>query len=227
MKNLMKSTLIFGLLVFAIGCGKKETVDPTKGFSEQIQKIVPQSILDSLQKKGLVINQGTVPPSLEGIFLCSLNELVSNYGAGDSYKTGDLFADYKYKIYEQSTDKLTIKLDYKGIGTSDNGIGKGSFVSGNGNFFTIFSETSGTSGSLITYKALDIYSGEMTSTGIKNFQKGFVLTDKTNDPNNTSLIAVGKGRVFKDKDGLAEKANSFRKAISEHEPISIIGQAEN
>lgn len=226
MKNLIKSTLILGLLIFAIACSKKEAVDPTKGFSEQIQKIVPQPILDSLQKKGLVINQGTVPPSLEGFFLCSPDVLVSPYGADDSYKVGKVIADYKYNIYGQSADKLTIKLDYKGIGISDVGTGKGSFVSGNGNFFTIFSETSGTNGSLITYKTVDVYSGEITSTGIKNFQYGFVITEKTGDPNNTVLIAVGKGRVYKDGDGLAEKVSSYRKVAIENKVSPTSSRAD-
>lgn len=215
-----------GVFILALACGKKETVDPTKGFSEQIQKIVPQPILDSLQKKGLVINQGTVPPNIEGIFLCSPDVLVSPYGPEDGYKVGKVISDYKYKIYEQSADKLTIKLDYKGVSVSDNGTGKGSFVSGNGNLFTIFSESTGTSGSLVTYKTVDVYSGEITSTGIKNFQYGFVMTDKTGDANNVSLIAVGKGRVYKDGDGLAEKVSTYRKAAIENEITQTGGRAD-
>ena len=215
MKTQFKQLLTLGLLVFAMACSKKAQVDPAKGLSAQIQRIVPQSILDTLQKKGMVINQGTTPPKIEGIFLVSPNILVSPYGPKDTYKPGDEFAETKYKFYEQSADNQSVKFDYKYLLTAGSGTGVGSYVSGNGNFFTLFSETTGKQGSLVTYKSIDVISGEITSTGIKNIQTAFIIKSKTGDDSNVAIIAVGLGRILKDGDGVAEKVNSYRIGVSE------------
>ncbi len=218
--------LLVACFVLVLSCKKKE-LDPTTGFSAQIQQIVPQSMLDTLKKKGMTINQGTVPPKIDGIFLNSPNVLVSPYGPGDSYKVGYEFAECKYKFYEQSADNQSIKYDFKYLLTSTSGTGAGSFVSGNGNFFTVFSEVSAQKGSLVTYKTIEVISGELTSTGIKNFQSALILKSKTGDDNNTALIAVGLGRTFKDGDGLAEKMSSYRIGIEEGTTKNAKGQADN
>ncbi len=100
-------------------------------------------------------------------------------------------------------------------------------MSGNGNFFTLFSETSNQIGSLVTYKAIEVISGEITSTGIKNFQIGFIIKSKTGDDNNTSVIAVGLGRIVKDGDGLAEKMSSYRVGMEEGTTKNFKSQADN
>lgn len=195
---------MLGLVLFIASCGKKETVDPTKGFSQQIQNIVPQTIIDSLKIKGMPINEGTVPPNIEGIFISSPHSLVVPYGKDDSYKVGDIFSDLIMKFSNQKADG-SVNIETKNSGATSTGVG--GFIAGNGNNFTIFAELNYVSGS-VTAKQIRVFSGEITSDGIKNFYTTILIKEK-NDPSNT-LFPVGKSRIIKDSDGLASKTNSFR-----------------
>jgi hypothetical protein len=210
MKNLTKSTLILGLLIFAMACGKKETVDPNVGFSAAVQKVAPQATIDALRKLGMTINEGTVPPNVTGIFLESPTILMATY-AGDTKVVGDKVVDYTYKFFEPSSDNTTIKVSYKS--SVGDATGLGSVVAGNGNFFTIFSELTSTSGNVY----INIISGEITSTGIKNWQDSYVLKSE-----------LTKNRIWKDGDGFSELKSSFRLAApSEDEKNIVSGSKED
>ncbi len=204
------ATQLLMLFVLATSCQREVNVDLNKGLSSQIQQIVPQPILDSLRKNGFIINEGLVPPQLSGNFYVDPDILQVSYGPQDPKRPGDLFSSYYYRFYAQdAAGKIT--YDYATEGKTDAGIGKGAFISGNGNKFTIFSEQSGvTSG--IANKQLTVISGEITAGGIQGWQNSFVLTDKTNDVSN-KLVPVGKGRIFKDGDGLAAKTSYFPQSV--------------
>ncbi len=213
MKNLTKSLPILGLLIFAMACSKKDTTvapDPTVGFSAAVQKVAPQATIDALRKLGMTINEGTAPPNVTGIFLESPTILLATY-PGDTKKVGDKVVDYTYKFFEPSADNTTIKVSYKSSAGDANGLG--SVVAGNGKKFTIFSELISTSG--LTY--INIISGEMTSTGIKDWQDSYVLKTE-----------LEKNRVWKDGDGFSELKSSFRKAApSEDEQNVVLGGKED
>ncbi|MBO0933273.1 hypothetical protein [Fibrella aquatilis] len=204
----LMSVCLFLLLLS--GCQREVTIDLDKGFSSQIQQIVPQPIIDSLRKKGMVINEGLIPPQLAGIYLAQNYKLLSPYGPEDSYKLGKVINPYYYRFYGQNAAN-DITYDFTNNG-SDKGNGQGAFVSGNGTKFTIFSQDVGVSSS-IPYKTLAVVSGELTTKGIKNFQYAFVMKEKTGDNNNNTLIPVGKSRIWIDEDGLAETTTYFPQAI--------------
>jgi hypothetical protein len=204
MKNLMKSTLILGLLIFAIACSKKETVDPNVGFSTQIKNIVPQTIIDDLKARGMPINEGTIPPKIEGIYLSSPHTLEVPYGTDDSYKKGYEFSDLIMRFSNQKDDG-SITIETKNAGAISTGIG--GFLSGNGNKFSIFAELKYVDGS-VTATQIRVFSGEITTSGIKDFYTTILIKDKV-DPSGT-LFPVGKSRILKDGDGLASKTSSFR-----------------
>ena len=201
---------VFFLLSLLGSCRREVTIDLDKGFSSQIQQIVPQPIIDSLRKKGMVINEGLIPPQLAGIYLAQTYKLLSAYGPEDSYKVGKIINPYYYRFYGQ-TAANDITYDFTNNG-SDKGNGQGAFVSGNGAKFTIFSQDVGVS-STIPYKTLTVVSGELTDKGIKDFQYAFVMKEKTGDDSNTKLIPVGKSRIWIDGDGLAETTTYFPQAI--------------
>lgn len=206
----LKCLTILLVLTFIIlqSCKREVEISLDKGFSDKINAIISPALLDTLKKKGVVINEGLQPPLIEGIYIVSPNMLLSPYSNQDSYKKGDIFDTYRYKFYSQDARLLSIKCDFKSEKGSDTGVGVGSFISGYGNKFTIFSEEVGVS-SNIPYKRISIFSGEITSSGIKDFQKAFIIKEKTGDDNNTKLIPVGTGRVFVDGDGLASKTNVY------------------
>ena len=214
MKHLMKSTLMLGLFIFALACGKKETVDPTVGFSAQIKNIVPQSIIDDLKSRGMPINEGTIPPKVEGIYKSSPHTLEVPYGTDDSYKKGYEFLDLAMKFSSQKDDGSLV-IETKTGGVLANGVG--GFLSGNGNKFSIFAELKYVDGS-VTATQIRVFSGEITPTGIKDFYTTIFIKEKV-DPNGT-LFPVGKSRILKDGDGMASTTSSFRIVASEGLPIS-------
>ncbi|HTN47692.1 MAG TPA: hypothetical protein VL098_15185 [Flavipsychrobacter sp.] len=198
--------LLFFATAFTVSC-KKEDKKTDNGFSEEINSIISQQLMDSLRKKGMVIYNGKTPPIVNGVYLVNPYTLVSPYGPSDGWDVGHVISDYKYKMYDQTAGD--VKIDYKQIGGSDEGNGVGSFISGTGNKFSIFSELAGTSGS-VSYTHVAVISGEITADGIKDFQYGFILTKKTGDDNNTVLIPVGSSRIWDDGDNLADKAAEFK-----------------
>ena len=196
------------LTLLVVGCKKKEVAtDPSKGLSTKIQGIVPQAVLDDMKAKGLAINEGSQPPALAGIFIASPYTLLSPYGPEDGWGTGKVISDYKFRFYDQVGDE--VKLDFKQ--SSETAAGLGSFVSGFGNKFTIFAQTKGTQ-SGIENTQLSVISGELSDSGIIDFQYAFTFTAKTGDASNSILIPVGKARIWEDGDKLASKTTTFRMA---------------
>lgn len=198
---------IVALVILGLNSCKKDA--PNTGLSEEIIKIVPQAILDDMKAKGMTINEGQVPPSMEGIFTVAPMELLSSYGPNDSWKKGKIIDGYTYKFSNQSSKKKTVILEYKSNGGSDRGDGIGSFVAGNGNRFTIFAEVKGQS-SGVDYVMLRIISGEVSNKGIKNFQMSLYMKEKSEGTGLGALIPVNTGRIWFDNDLMSERGNSFR-----------------
>ena len=199
MKNQLKTIALVCLIAifFTAGC-KKNEVDPTVGFSAAVQNVAPQATIDALRKLGMTINEGTAPPNVTGIFIESPTVLFATF-TGDTKKKGDKFTDYTYKFYESSTDNSSVKVSFKSS-AGGSATGLGSVVAGNGNKFTIFSELTTSSGDVV----INIISGEITTSGVKNWQDSYVLKTE-----------VEKTRIFEDGDGLASATNSFRMAFDE------------
>lgn len=206
-KNLLfSSVLLITALCFFNSCKKdnNNNVD----FSSKIYSIISKEQIASLKAKGMVLNAGDTPPDISGVYLVSPYTLLSPYGPSDSWQAGKVINDYKYNFYDQVNDE--VKVDYKQLNASDQGTGLGSFISGSGNKFSLFAELAGSDNSGVTYKHVVVISGEVTSEGIKNFQYGFILTQKTGDPYDQDLIAVGSSRIWYDGDYTSELTPYFR-----------------
>lgn len=200
------------LLIAAVSCQKKSAdPSPSSGLSAAILNIVPAAVLDDMRAKGLVVNGGSEPPKLEGIYLESPNVLVSPYGPDDSQPKGKTFSDYKYRFYDQNG--TTVKIDAKATNGTEVTSGVGALVAGSGSKFTIFAQQKGVSSGIETTE-LSVFSGEVTADGITGFQYAFTLTDKKNDVND-DLLPVGKSRVFADGDGIARRIGTFRMGVSD------------
>jgi len=202
--------LFAGLVLTQTACKKDKDVDPTKGFSSRIQTIVSQQDIDKLRSRGMLINEGSQPPNIEGIYISSPHTLVSPYGTEDTYKVGDTFNDLIIRLSEQSGADQSAKVEIKSSASTATGVG--GFLSGNGNKFTFFAELDFVSGSM-TGKQVRVFSGETTANGIKDFYTTIYFKSK-NDPNNTQ-IPVGVSRIIKDGNGLASKRTTFRIATVE------------
>ncbi len=202
------SSVIIILLSFTISCKKKDKNEPENtGFSNKIYAIISQPLLDSLRNRGMTIHEGIKPPSVEGIYHVSPNQLISNFGPEDPFLPGAIFNDYKYRFYNQTSDE--VKTDFHSLNGSDAGTGQGSFLSGYGDNFTLFTQNTGVSNG-VAYKTVAVTSGSITAAGIKDYQYAFILTEKNGDHSNTIMMPVTTSRIFNDKDGLAERAAQFK-----------------
>ncbi len=220
MKNLpvfAAMTVLLTSMMTLNSCKNREE-DPTTGFSSEIQKIVPQNVLNDLRSKGMTINEGKIPPSVEGIYRLAPNELLSPYGEEDAYDKGDVITAYRYQFLDQSDDNQSVKINYKSENGSDKATGLGSLVAGHGNKFTIFAEVKGRASS-VDYTSLIIISGEITSTGITDFQQSLYLTQKSENPEKGVLIPLNSGRVWIDQDKIAEKLNNYRVGVQEEQVV--------
>ncbi len=166
--NLLPLAALMLAFILVSGC-KKNKVDPTtEGFSVEIQKIVPQSLVDDLRVKGMTINEGQQPPSVEGIYRADPFELLSPYAPEDSYEKGRIISPQLYKFTGQSADKSKVQIEYKSEGGTDSGAGVGSFVAGTGNKFTIFAQVEGRANS-VDYTRLVVISGEINCQRNRQF----------------------------------------------------------
>lgn len=179
-------------------CGGDDKDDPDSGdVDARLEKVIPSDIRRQMEKY-MTIYDGVNPPNVEGIYLMSPQKLV--YDSTNNFDTDHKFADLIMNLFNQNSKNNTI--DYKERqGSNLSASGNGAFISGEGNNFSIYFNTSGNSNG-ISYKTALVVSGTISSDGIRNLYYAFVMTDKGSDPEHT-IMNVGDYRVFKDGDGLA------------------------
>lgn len=207
MKNTIKIMFItvIGFSAVFTSCKKDKEEDPQ--LSQEIKNIVPDSTLTKIIALGMPVNKGSNPPSLVNIFKMSPLTLTATNIAND-FAEGHVFADYKFRFYEQDNKKLTIKIDDKS-GTQI-GTGSGGFISGEGNDFSVFMKIHSISADS-TSKAdlLNIISGTITSDGIKNCYLSLFMLDDYGDPQGI-YMENESGRVFNDSDGMSPIVGSLQ-----------------
>jgi hypothetical protein len=196
------AAIFFFALTFSLSSCKKD--DIKTGLSEDIQNLVPDSLLQTIKDLGMPVNEGLVPPDIENIYLASPFELVSSNIAGDT--PGHVFADFRVKFSDQNNDDLTVKVSY--VNGSEEGNSLGSFVSGYGNDFSVFIKM--TSTSLDTEAdLLLIISGTKVTEGIKDLYYAIFMLNNYGNVNDY-WIDNGKGRVIYDSDGISPIVESLK-----------------
>ncbi|WP_428654661.1 hypothetical protein [Runella sp.] len=204
----MKNTSFFRLLLVVLviaGCQKKDDAEPLDKLSK-----IPQNFLNDIKSRGMLIHEGSEPPVIEGIFLLSPDRLLSPYGSDDIYEKGEVITDHKFQFTNQQSNRLTCEDKEVGTGIFNS---FDAYVEGSGNLFTLFAEINHKTES-VEYTTLEVISGEITATGIKNFQKANVVISKGADPDG-DVLDVGEGRIWEDGDGIAGKVSAFRIAAPE------------
>ncbi|MDR2764026.1 MAG: hypothetical protein LBB90_03240 [Tannerella sp.] len=193
----------------AVGEIKAFTTLDDQGITEEINKIVPKEIQDGMQDLGLPVYGGGTPPSIAGTYkIAPLVLKKSNFW--DSYSAGHRFNDMYITFSEQNNSDLTVKV----VTNQENvtGEGTGAYIVGEGDKFTVFVEVTSYKNGKFRAKTAEIYSGILTSTGIKNLYYALVMLDDSGDPG--EVIEVGQGRLFYDSDGFSEKVNSVTRSAS-------------
>ena len=171
------------------------------GLTEDIHNIIPDDILEKFIELGIEINGGNNPPNVEGAYFVSPLILIKSNFA-DSYSPGYKFADMQLTFSKQDNAKLTVVCDY--INGTQIGSGLGSFITGNGNKFSVFTEVSGTF-SGYPFKSVEIYSGEITPSGIKDYYSAIMITEEA-----PGTIKRGQGRLIYDSDGSSERTTQSK-----------------
>ena len=188
--------MIAMLFMVTASC-KKDKTSPKK-LSDDIQNIVPDTILNKITSLGMKINKGLEPPDIENGYLASPFELSAS-NIPDDYSVGSNFSDYYFRLYDQDNEDLTIKLDYSNGG--ETGTGLGGFISGDGNKFSVFVEVNSEYNSYPA-KLIHIISGTITDEGIDNlYFSNFMLDNFDNESG--YWIENGEGRVLIDSDNLS------------------------
>lgn len=150
---------------------------------------------------------GDNPPNVEGVYLVSPDVLV--YSSIEDDIPGREYMDIKLKFSNQN-EKTNI-LSYEDKQGNSNSISDSVVIMGSDDNFTAYIIATGTSDGIYKKTAL-VISGTKTSSGIKDYYKGFVMLDKGDDPDD-QLIDVGEFRVFNDSDGTASNSNWYKSAI--------------
>ncbi|MBR6282797.1 MAG: C10 family peptidase [Muribaculaceae bacterium] len=167
----------------------------------RINNVIPKELRDKMAPY-MPIYDGNTPPNIEGEYFNSPLALV--YDSSNQYDVGDIFADMYLKFSNQ--DMLNNTLDYDEVQGSSETTGKGCFISGMGNNFTVFFNAVGVSHysdyDITTNEAL-VISGTKDEQGIRDLRYAFVMVDKTDDPH-PYIVPAGVFRVFGDQDGLSE-----------------------
>lgn len=174
---------------------------PDDEVDDRIHTVIPEEIRDVIDEY-IPIYDGMNPPNIEGSYYLNPQILI---GSSLSYdQVGTEYAPEYQKYGNQDMVNNTIDMvrvqgrDY----TIEWDKGSGAFISGTGNYFTIYFDMEGESYGIMT-KMVYIVSGTKTDTGIKNLTAGFILKEKGDDPEGT-LVPVGTFRFFTDQDGMCE-----------------------
>ena len=177
-------------------------------LTEDIHNIIPDDILEKIIELGVEINGGNRPPNIEGVYIASALELVKNSSSMNIAEMWDMYITFS----GQNNTALTVNADYtvqsEGPWWSTvtmSSKGPGSFIVGEGNKFTVFVDGTREQSGYIA-KTVEIFSGEISATGIINYQWAVVMIDDRGDPLD-AWIENGEGYLKKDSDGFSERVN--------------------
>lgn len=211
MKTITKITLAALVLTAVItSCKKDKKTTPVgalgTSYPNVLNTIVTPAIIDSFKVHGMVINPGLTPPTVNGIYFFSPDYCTFDNSGSD--QAGDTFSDELVRFSNQNNTLYSISYAYNQGNGSEVGIdNSATYLSGSGNFFTIYAQARDTTSGIATID-LRLVSGELGNGGIKNMQEGLFLVSKGPDPGGI-IVPVGTTRIFKDNDGFSETQTSF------------------
>ena len=171
------------------------------GYDKRLDDVVPAYIREKMGEY-IPIYTGVNPPSIEGAYL--MEPLIGVYledHVDDRWGFGMTFTSEVFRFFEQDNTNNTIKFASRSVSGSAFSEGKGAFISGYGNFFTVFLSNEGALQNVYTRQAT-VISGILTPEGIRDISYAFVMVEKGDDPNHI-VMEEGYFRVFNDGDGLS------------------------
>lgn len=200
----MKNGFLIGTVVIALtftGCIKQydesQSTDSFTGSKSEIEEYFNPEIVKALEDLGYTFNTGGNPPSIVGDYLFSTMTLLNS--TVDSDYIGQTFLD-QYLNFSNQNGKNVM---YSSSSSISSGNGSASFVSGNGNKFSIYAKVKGTLQGYNGTFAVAI-SGEISSAGIQDILFANLMLDNQGNPGGV-WIPNNTGRLVEDSDGLASR----------------------
>ena len=174
-----------------------------EGLTEDIQNLIPPDILKAIEDLGIKINEGRSPPNIEGTYLVTTLQLVKSTSRKNIVKQWDKYVTFS----GQDNTTLTINADYT-MQTENRPFpvtsrGPGSFIVGEGNKFTVVVDGTREQGGY-TAKTVEIFSGEISEAGIRNYHWAVMMIDDRGDPLDI-WIENSSGYSKRDSDGFSER----------------------
>ncbi|MCU0455087.1 MAG: hypothetical protein MUE74_02200 [Bacteroidales bacterium] len=202
-KSGITCTLDLASLAFTVAAAMLEDIENNNVLINQVPTRVNMFLdkedIQILQDAGLVINTGLIPPDITGYYY------LNNW---KNLSTGAQYINYSYKFFNQTSDN-DIQVEFSTA--NSNASGSGAFLSGQTNSFSVYCEivdNINEEDHIVMIRSATIYSGIVSSSGIIDFQKGFVIVEKQNDIND-QYMDVGDSRVVYEADFLAERVSTF------------------
>ena len=197
-------TLLLTVTLMFPSCKKDDDGEKSSNYSadlpDEIDALVEEDIMETIEGMGMPVYRGSNPPSIEGDFLVEDYVLEKSNISTDDLNTW--YFPYFLTFLDQDDSTGTVTADYaNGFST---GYAEGSFVIGSGNNFSVFSRSVTSRQDCSDAYGIMIFSGTMQSDGIHGFKMAAFMTD--NQGNSCGYwIDNGKGRIFNDGDGVAER----------------------
>lgn len=200
MKTIKKLTVLFTLIsVLSISSCKKDK-DFT-GSREDIESFLGSDVVEAMDDIGFNMNYGENPPQIEGQFLISPADLLSSTVPDDpeTHRFNDLKAIFK------NQDNKMLTIDYEGDEMFENSVGKGTFIAGDGEYFTVAMKTETTKTFGGKGESAFIITGKITAEGIEDVEVAAFMIKIITEDLLFPFIPENTGRVIIDGDSLAER----------------------
>ncbi|PKO96650.1 MAG: hypothetical protein CVU12_04240 [Bacteroidetes bacterium HGW-Bacteroidetes-7] len=183
------------------------------GLTEEINALVPESIINELKRLGLPINTGYNPPIINNIYNLSPLRLKGTNIAGD-WALETRFNDVRLRFHNQNNTNLTIgyesvSIDYTTGTETQHTEGISGYIVGSNNNFTAFLKVVSSKSTGEYADLVYVYSGTLAGNGINNLSYGLFMLDNHGF---SGYIQNGEGRVFYDSDYFSEIRATLRSA---------------
>lgn len=199
MKNKTPSILLILCIAVCVTNCKKDDDDGFDGSRRSIEDFFNPELVEALEDLGIDINTGNTPPNIEGTFFAS--PLILKVSTVPTDIIGTQFYDIAFTFSNQNNQELTI--DFLGVSVIETDVGNGSFISGEGNKFSIFLKTESTIGNYPAESAITI-SGTFTTDGINELHMAYLMLDNKGNIEEV-YIDNNQGRLLYDSDSISEK----------------------
>jgi len=202
--------LIAGLLLIFLLWGQDRTEPIAGNVPPEVREFLSQKDIDELKKVKFPVYFGLEPPNIEGTYYTNSTRV--DYDKAEPSGINSKIVNYR-RIFQNQTKDLGIVVNSTAA-NAPSSKGKGGFISGEGDCFTIYQKSVTYWGLGCTTTSADLISGCLDKNGnIKNFKTSIKMLDGCSEKLCKRLRDKGKRapmpkdniRVNSERDGLAEK----------------------